>query len=54
LNTLILTFVIIIVRKKAKGVVNAGYSKGDAVFVYDLTCKTLYYHAKSKMELKEY
>jgi hypothetical protein len=33
-------------------VVNAGYSKGEAVFVYDLTCKTLYYHAKSKIELK--
>lgn len=33
-------------------VVNAGSSKGDAVFVYDLTCKTLYYHAKSKIELK--
>ena len=31
-------------------VVNAGSSKGDAVFVYDLTCKTLYYHAKSKIE----
>ncbi len=24
-------------------VVNAGSSKGDAVFVYDLTYKTLYY-----------
>lgn len=33
-------------------VVNAGSSKGEAVFVYDLTCKTLYYHAKSKIELK--
>ena len=33
-------------------VVKAGSSKGDAVFVYDLTCKTLYYHAKSKIELK--
>jgi len=33
-------------------VVNAGSSKGDAVFVYDLTCKTLYYHAKYKIELK--
>jgi hypothetical protein len=35
-------------------VVNAGSLKGDAVFVYDLTCKTLFYHAKSKIELKEY
>jgi len=35
-------------------VVNAGSSKGDAVFVYDLTYKTLYYQAKSKIELKEY
>jgi hypothetical protein len=33
-------------------VVNAGSSKGEAVYVYDLTCKTLYYHAKSKIELK--
>jgi hypothetical protein len=33
-------------------VVNAGSSKGDAVYVYDLTCSTLYYHAKSKIELK--
>lgn len=33
-------------------VINAGSSKGDAVYVYDLTCKTLYYHAKSKIELK--
>jgi hypothetical protein len=34
-------------------VVNAGSSKGDAVFVYDLTCKTLYYHAKSKNWIKK-
>jgi len=33
-------------------VVNAGSSKGDSVYVYDLTCSTLYYHAKSKIELK--
>jgi GIY-YIG catalytic domain len=33
-------------------VVNAGYSKGDPVYVYDLTCSTLYYHAKSNIELK--
>ena len=33
-------------------VVNAGSSKGDPVFVYDLTCSTLYYHAKSSIELK--
>lgn len=33
-------------------VINAGSSKGDAVYVYDLTCSTLYYHAKSKIELK--
>ena len=33
-------------------VINAGPSKGDAVYVYDLTCSTLYYHAKSKIELK--
>jgi len=33
-------------------VVNAGSSKGDAVYVYDLKCNTLYYHAKSKIELK--
>jgi hypothetical protein len=33
-------------------VVNAGSSKGDAVYVYDLTCSTLYYHAKSRIELK--
>lgn len=33
-------------------VVNAGSSKGDAVYVYDLTCSTLYYKAKSSIELK--
>lgn len=33
-------------------VVNAGSSKGDAVYVYDLTCSTLYYHAKWRIELK--
>ena len=33
-------------------IVNAGSSKGDAVYVYDLKCNTLYYHAKSKIELK--
>jgi len=33
-------------------VVNAGSSKGDPVYVYDLTCSTLYYHAKSSIELK--
>lgn len=33
-------------------VVNAGSSKGDPVYVYDLTCSILYYHAKSKIELK--
>lgn len=33
-------------------VVNAGSSKGDAVYVYDLRCSTLYYHAKSRIELK--
>nr|AMX22278.1 GIY-YIG endonuclease [Cryphonectria parasitica] len=33
-------------------VVNAGSSKGDPVYVYDLTCSTLYYRAKSKIELK--
>ena len=30
-------------------VVNARSSKGDAVYVYDLKCYTLYYHAKSKI-----
>ena len=33
-------------------VVNAGSSKGDPVYVYDLTCSILYYHAKSSIELK--
>lgn len=33
-------------------VVNAGSSIGDPVYVYDLTCSTLYFHAKSKIELK--
>jgi hypothetical protein len=33
-------------------VVNAGSSKGDSVYLYDLTCRTLYYHANSKIELK--
>ena len=33
-------------------VINAGSSKGNAVYVYDLTCSTIYYHAKSKIELK--
>lgn len=33
-------------------VVNSGSSKGDPVYVYDLTCSTLYYHAKSSIELK--
>jgi hypothetical protein len=33
-------------------VVNAGSSIGNGVFVYDLTCSTLYYHARSMIELK--
>lgn len=33
-------------------VVNTGSSKGDPVYVYDLTCSILYYHAKSRIELK--
>jgi len=33
-------------------VVNAGSSKGNPVYVYDLTCSTLYYQAKSNIELK--
>ena len=33
-------------------VVNAGSSKGDGVYVYDSTCTTLLYHAKSRIELK--
>jgi hypothetical protein len=33
-------------------VVNAGSSKGYPIYIYDLTCSTLYYKAKSKIELK--
>ena len=33
-------------------VVNAGPSKGKSVYVYNLTCSTLYYHAKSQIDLK--
>jgi hypothetical protein len=33
-------------------VVNAGSSKGENIFIYDLTCKILYYQANSKIELK--
>ena len=33
-------------------VVNVGSSKGKGVYVYDITCSTLYYHASSKIELK--
>lgn len=33
-------------------VVNVGSSKGQGVYVYDLTCSILYYHASSKIELK--
>ena len=33
-------------------VVNAGSSKGDGVYIYNLTCSTLLYHAKSRIELK--
>ena len=33
-------------------VVNTGPSKGNTVYVYDMTCSTLYYQAKSKIELK--
>ena len=33
-------------------VVNAGSSKGEAIYIYDLTCSTLYFQAKSKIELK--
>jgi hypothetical protein len=33
-------------------VVNAGSSKGDGLYIYDLTCCTLYYKAKSRIELK--
>ena len=33
-------------------VVNAGSLKREGVYVYDLTCTTLLYHAKSRIELK--
>jgi hypothetical protein len=33
-------------------VVNVGSFIGNGVFVYDLTCSTLYYHARSMIELK--
>lgn len=33
-------------------VVNGGSSKGKGVYVYDLTCSTLFYHAKSQIDLK--
>lgn len=33
-------------------VVNVGSYKGEGVYIYDLTCSTLYYHANSKIELK--
>ena len=33
-------------------VVNAGSSKGDGVYIYDLSCSSLLYHAKSRIELK--
>lgn len=33
-------------------IVNRGSSIGDPIYVYDLKCKILYYHAKSKIELK--
>ena len=33
-------------------VVNVGSSKGEGVYVYDLSCSTLFYHARSKIELK--
>ena len=33
-------------------VVNAGSSKGDGVYIYNLTCSALLYHAKSRIELK--
>jgi len=33
-------------------VVNAGSSKGEGVYVYDLTLSTLYFHASSKIQLK--
>ena len=33
-------------------VVNAGSSKGDGVYIYNLNCNALLYHAKSRVELK--
>jgi hypothetical protein len=33
-------------------VVNAGSSKGKGIYIYDLSCTTLFYHSKSKIELK--
>jgi len=33
-------------------VINAGSSKGDGVYIYNLTCSALLYHAKSRIELK--
>ena len=33
-------------------VVNVGYSKGEGVYVYNLSCSTLFYQARSKIELK--
>ena len=33
-------------------VVNMGSSKGEGVYVYDLSCSILYYHAKSRIDLK--
>lgn len=33
-------------------VVNAGSSKGDGVYIYNLNCNDLLYHAKSRIELK--
>lgn len=33
-------------------VVNASSSKGDGVYIYNLSCSTLLYHAKSRIELK--
>ena len=33
-------------------VINAGFSKGKGIYVYNLTCDTLYYHANSQIELK--
>jgi hypothetical protein len=34
-------------------IVNAGSSTGNPIYVYDLRCSTLYYHAKSSIELKK-